>query len=133
MPGSPRSQMTAEQLAHRREWTAQYEKDRYNRLKDTPEFKQQKNISHKVNNANRAAEEWGVPGHLTAAEVRVALDPPICGYCGGPANGIDHFVPMSAGGPNTTDNILSCCRSCNSSKRETMPDIFLVKRGFVTS
>ncbi len=40
-----------------------------------------------------------------------------CIYCGGKeALSTDHLVPKSRGGPDTGDNAITACRSCNSSK-----------------
>jgi hypothetical protein len=40
----------------------------------------------------------------------------ICAYCGGAANAVDHFVPISLGGESCPDNLLAACKHCNSSK-----------------
>lgn len=40
----------------------------------------------------------------------------ICHYCGEKANSVDHIVPVSRGGTDDEDNLVSCCRSCNSRK-----------------
>lgn len=40
-----------------------------------------------------------------------------CEYCGNPDNlSWDHIIPQSKGGPDTADNLILCCKSCNSSK-----------------
>lgn len=40
-----------------------------------------------------------------------------CAYCGcdGPLS-VDHLLPRKRGGPDVADNIVWCCRPCNSSK-----------------
>lgn len=52
-----------------------------------------------------------------------------CHYCG--ADGdltIDHKVPMSRGGSDDGDNLVACCRSCNSSKGTKAYDEFIAWR-----
>ena len=52
-----------------------------------------------------------------------------CAYCGGRAQvGVDHEVPLSAGGSDDFWNVVPSCRSCNSSKgaREMRP--WLIKK-----
>jgi 5-methylcytosine-specific restriction endonuclease McrA len=39
-----------------------------------------------------------------------------CVYCGGPAQSVDHVVPLVRGGTNYEGNLVPCCRRCNSSK-----------------
>lgn len=40
-----------------------------------------------------------------------------CIYCGSRENlTLDHLIPLSRGGPDTPDNAVMACRSCNSSK-----------------
>lgn len=41
---------------------------------------------------------------------------PICVSCGGPANEVDHIVPLAAGGTHAHSNLQSMCKSCHSSK-----------------
>jgi hypothetical protein len=68
-------------------------------------------------NANERASQYGCVGRLTAADVRRAMAGGGCFYCGSSDRlGIDHREPLSAGGPNTADNIVPCCLPCNDSK-----------------
>ena len=39
-----------------------------------------------------------------------------CVYCGAKAEEIDHIVPRSKGGTNSTYNLVASCRSCNEKK-----------------
>jgi len=41
-----------------------------------------------------------------------------CAYCGKPAGTIDHIVPRSKGGSDEDFNVVSCCKSCNSGKKD---------------
>ena len=43
--------------------------------------------------------------------------PQACYYCGDTANlCADHLIPKMRGGPDSSDNLVWACRSCNSSK-----------------
>jgi CRISPR/Cas system Type II protein with McrA/HNH and RuvC-like nuclease domain len=43
-----------------------------------------------------------------------------CAYCNSEENlTIDHIVPQSKGGGDTTKNVVCCCHSCNQSKGHT--------------
>ena len=43
-----------------------------------------------------------------------------CAYCGAEENlTIDHIVPQSKGGLDTTKNVVCCCKSCNHDKGHT--------------
>lgn len=44
-----------------------------------------------------------------------------CQYCGSRAENIDHVLPRSRGGPHTWDNVVACCRRCNSKKENRLP------------
>jgi HNH endonuclease len=73
-----------------------------------------------------------------ASEVRNAVRAAYnhrCGYCGVPESWvggeleIDHFYPLSRGGPDTLDNLVYACTSCNRFKsdywpRDNAPDSF---------
>lgn len=39
-----------------------------------------------------------------------------CVYCGAPAQEIDHVIPRSNGGSNSTYNLVASCRACNQMK-----------------
>jgi hypothetical protein len=66
--------------------------------------------------------------------------PQCCGYCGAQHFlSLDHLVPVSKGGPDTGDNVVWACRSCNSSKgardllewyakRGEIPPLLLLRR-----
>lgn len=41
-----------------------------------------------------------------------------CAYCHSPATGYDHIVAVSKGGMTEPANIVPCCTTCNSSKRD---------------
>jgi 5-methylcytosine-specific restriction endonuclease McrA len=43
-----------------------------------------------------------------------------CQYCGGRAESIDHVVPRSRGGEHTWENVVACCRACNTHKRDRL-------------
>jgi 5-methylcytosine-specific restriction endonuclease McrA len=44
-----------------------------------------------------------------------------CQYCGGPANTLDHVIPLSRGGPHAIGNVVPACKPCNSRKRHRTP------------
>lgn len=39
-----------------------------------------------------------------------------CAWCGRPATTADHVVPLAKGGTSALDNLIPCCRWCNSSR-----------------
>ncbi|MGW2633794.1 HNH endonuclease [Streptomyces chattanoogensis] len=39
-----------------------------------------------------------------------------CAYCNGPAEELDHVLPLSRGGRDVAANIVAACRACNASK-----------------
>ncbi len=50
-----------------------------------------------------------------------ARDDHRCQYCGGQAESIDHVVPRSRGGTHSWDNVVACCRRCNTHKEDRLP------------
>lgn len=52
------------------------------------------------------------------AKLKLTL-PDKCWYCGkGKPSTIDHVKPISKGGGNEIDNLVLCCKSCNSTKKD---------------
>ncbi len=51
-----------------------------------------------------------------------ARDGGVCQYCGQQAESIDHVIPRSKGGAHEWDNVVACCRSCNSYKADRLID-----------
>jgi predicted phage replisome organizer len=50
-------------------------------------------------------------------KTNLLLDSPkTCAYCGRTADTIDHIIPKSKGGKDVSENVVSACKSCNSSK-----------------
>lgn len=43
-----------------------------------------------------------------------------CQYCGKAAESIDHVQPRSRGGGHTWDNVVACCRRCNTYKSDRL-------------
>jgi 5-methylcytosine-specific restriction endonuclease McrA len=44
-----------------------------------------------------------------------------CQYCGSRAENVDHVIPRSRGGTHTWENVVACCRRCNSKKENRLP------------
>jgi len=56
----------------------------------------------------------------------LARDGYICVYCGQDANTVDHIVPIKSGGdPIALENMVACCKRCNSSKGSRSQGVFL--------
>jgi len=64
-----------------------------------------------------------VPYKRTAPLSRRAVfarDSGRCQYCGKSAESIDHVVPRSKGGDHVWENVVACCRRCNTSKGDRL-------------
>ncbi len=46
----------------------------------------------------------------------------ICRYCGKSASALDHLIPHSRGGGETPENLVACCKRCNSRKGGRTPE-----------
>ena len=58
-----------------------------------------------------------------------ARDDARCQYCGAAAENLDHVVPRSRGGVHSWENVVACCRRCNSRKEDRLPhEVGLVLR-----
>lgn len=55
-----------------------------------------------------------------------------CAYCGAKAEEIDHIIPRSNGGTNSTYNLVASCRSCNERKSNLTLKAFgkLMNKGY---
>jgi len=55
-----------------------------------------------------------------------------CAYCGklAPRLHQEHYIPLSKGGEYSKNNIVTACITCNSSKRDYMPDDWYPKQPF---
>lgn len=65
-----------------------------------------------------------VPFRVRATLSRRAVlirDGLVCQYCGGRAENVDHVIPKSRGGPHSWDNVVACCKRCNSRKENRLP------------
>lgn len=49
----------------------------------------------------------------------------VCYYCGKSFESkdltMDHIVPLARGGRSTKDNIVTCCKACNTKKKTLLP------------
>jgi 5-methylcytosine-specific restriction endonuclease McrA len=52
----------------------------------------------------------------------------ICAYCGQEADQVDHVIPRKAGGTHDMENLVACCKSCNSKKGAHNEGVFLAQR-----
>jgi 5-methylcytosine-specific restriction endonuclease McrA len=72
--------------------------------------------------ANTRAAEAGAHGRLSADDVTAMWRrQPHCLMCGDGV-GLDHVIPLSRGGSNTTGNIQNLCRRCNARKGTKLPE-----------
>jgi predicted phage replisome organizer len=49
---------------------------------------------------------------------KLLLSSGVCQYCGQPATGEDHIIPLARGGSDTEDNKVPCCIRCNRIKND---------------
>lgn len=73
----------------------------------------------------KKAKKQGLPSTFTPDDWKIALDyfGHACAYCGEIRPlAQEHFIPLSANGPYTPDNIVPACKSCNSRKYNKLPE-----------
>lgn len=104
--------------------------------------KREKYNSDPRNRARRKAEEHRrrakkqeLPARLEESDVLYAMRywGHRCVYCGcqqGFWNPItlDHFIPLDSGGGTVPENMVPACLSCNASKRNAAPDMWVISR-----
>jgi 5-methylcytosine-specific restriction endonuclease McrA len=72
--------------------------------------------------ANSRARMYGVDGQIGYETVlELWRREPVCVDCG-EGRGLDHVIPLSRGGSNTSGNLANRCRSCNSRKGKRLPE-----------
>jgi 5-methylcytosine-specific restriction endonuclease McrA len=60
--------------------------------------------------------------------VVLARDGYTCAYCGQDADTVDHVQSIKSGGdPMSLENMIACCRRCNSSKGSRSQGLFLAR------
>ena len=58
----------------------------------------------------------------------LARDGYVCYYCGQDATTVDHIVSIKSGGdPMSLENMVACCKRCNSSKGSRSQGVFLAQ------
>lgn len=65
------------------------------------------------------------PQHKSVREMVYERDGHACVYCGDNSRlTVDHVIPKSRGGSNTTTNLVTCCFYCNSAKGADSVEVF---------
>jgi 5-methylcytosine-specific restriction endonuclease McrA len=58
----------------------------------------------------------------------LARDAYTCGYCGQDADTVDHVQSIKSGGdPVSLENLIACCKTCNSRKGSRSQGVFLAR------
>ena len=92
-------------------------------LADTGELIGSATLSLPIPSVIRLRYYVKVPYKRTAPLSRRAVfarDQGRCQYCGRAAESIDHVIPRSKGGSHTWDNVVGCCRRCNTYKGDRL-------------
>ena len=82
--------------------------------------------------AKEAGAKIGDPKAILAWIKSWKTETPLaCHYCKSLSSGkemtIDHVIPMSVGGPHDLTNLVVCCNSCNASKQDKLPTVWLAR------
>ncbi len=97
--------------------------DKVDVLADTGERLGSANRSFLVPSVIRLRYYVKVPYKRTAPLSRRAVfarDHGRCQYCGRTAESIDHVIPRSKGGGHEWENVVACCRRCNTYKSDRL-------------
>lgn len=54
----------------------------------------------------------------------------ICAWCHEPGSTLEHVIPICWGGRTSLDNCVIACRSCNHSRNNALPSLFVEWTGF---
>lgn len=104
---------------------------KWNRWRSTPNGRASDNRSKAKRKILRLANHHAdFPLELWAE--RVAEFNSHCAYCNKSLSKphMDHFIPVSMGGSHALGNLIPCCQSCNSSKRNFDPKTWYEKQPF---
>ena len=109
-------------LAEQREWrqaNSEYDKARQAKYrKENPEVFRR--AWHKYRVARHLADD----GSVTTEFLKFLFRKEICIYCNNKIpreqRSMDHIIPISRGGLHSIENLVMCCKSCNSSKRDRL-------------
>lgn len=65
---------------------------------------------------DRIREQGRLRVQRSRQKKREQMESQICQYCGEPATGYDHIIPTSRGGTEDKENLVPCCKRCNTAK-----------------
>jgi len=69
-----------------------------------------------MSSSNPSHRELGTQRWKQQRKRVLERDSYICTYCGGEATQVDHIIPRVHGGGHDLDNLVACCRPCNTRK-----------------
>lgn len=132
----------SEYIKEKREKMKEYSKIKFKKYyQDNKEYIKakiriyKKENKDKVNilNQKRRTEKMKLPNNLTPnqwEEIKLKFNNR-CAYCGQETVlAQDHFIPLSKGGEYTKNNIIPCCKSCNSKKHNSKFEEWYCKQEF---
>lgn len=75
----------------------------------------------------RRARAAGASGTTTPAQLQARIDyyGSLCWCCHAPFEAVDHVIALNKGGTNWPANLRPICKSCNSSKGDKHPMVFM--------
>lgn len=120
-----RAELAAKQRAYHRATRTERHASAIRYLQDHPHVRKAIQIA---NGANARARSWSSDmTKLFASDILTRwplMELGTCSYCPEPAALLDHAVPISRGGPNTLENLVPTCDSCNRRKAHRTPEEF---------